>query len=94
MTRAAEESQLAARLRQAVQGCTLHPNGPVQSWSAVLAAGKAGRVDPVEVVRQAIRSCLGRADELRAAGVAEDDPRVRKELVASSFLTTMATGLR
>ncbi|MBX9884121.1 MAG: hypothetical protein K2X68_04025, partial [Novosphingobium sp.] len=62
MTREAEESQLAARLRQSVQGCTLHPGGPVQSWGAVVAAGKAGRVDPAEVVRQAIRSCLGRAE--------------------------------
>jgi hypothetical protein len=77
---------LAARLRQAVQGCSYHIQGPVQAWAAIEAATAEGEADPREVARVATASCARRVAELRAAGARDDDPAVRKEQLTLRFI--------
>jgi hypothetical protein len=83
---------LAARLRQAVQGCTVHLHGPVQAWNAVEEAAASG-VSREEVATLAARSCLDRMRSLSAEGVPADDPRMKKEKLALSFIRTLYAGV-
>lgn len=86
MSRSARPEALAARLRQAVQGCTLHPNGPVQAWQAIEDAVLSGEVAAADVARLAAEACDARIEELQRQGAAEGDPRLRKEEIARRFI--------
>lgn len=84
---------LAGRLRQAVQGCTVHLHGPVQAFQAVRAAHNAGEVDEREVANLAIHDCNLRLLSLAEEGVAAQDARVRKERATIEFIQALF-GLR
>lgn len=77
---------LANRLRQAVQGCTLHSHGPVQALMAINQAAKDGRATYNEVAGIAISSCTQRVNKLLAEGMSENDPSVLKELNTRAFI--------
>ena len=79
-------ASLAARLRQAVQGCTYHIQGPVMAWDEIERAHRDGKVEPAEVARLATEACVRRMAELREAGVRDDDPSMRKELLTQRFI--------
>lgn len=85
---------LAARLRQSVQGCTLHLHGPVQSWAAIEQACCEGTATYEEVARFAIEACARRIDELRKEGVPADDKRMLKELKTCDFITRLLLGTK
>ncbi len=77
---------LAARLRQSIQGCTLHMHGPVQAWASIEEARAEGTVRTEEVAKLAVEACTKRIAELREEGVGPDDPRVRKEELTRAFI--------
>jgi hypothetical protein len=77
---------LAERLRQAVQGCTIHNHGPVQAWAAARQACLEGRADEKEVARLAVEACTGRIEELKKAGASADDLRIKKEELTRAFI--------
>ncbi len=77
---------LAARLRQSIQGCTLHLHGPVQAWASIEDARAKGTVRTEDVAKHAMEACTKRIEELRAEGVGADDPRVRKEELTRAFI--------
>jgi len=64
-----DAAELAARLRQSVQGCTTHIHGPVQAWVAIEDAVARGEVTRAEVAASAIASSTHRLEEMRASGV-------------------------
>lgn len=78
--------QLAARLRQSIQGCTLHLHGPVQAWVAIEQASQKKEASPTDVAKIAIESSTKRIEELLAEGVSPDDPRIIKEKLTRSFI--------
>jgi len=78
--------QLALRLRQSVQGCTLHLHGPVQAWAAVEQACKEGKANRELVARYVIDSCTNRIEELLAAGTGHNDQRIIKERKTRKFV--------
>lgn len=80
---------LAARLRQAVQGCTIHIHGPVQAWAAVESAVFAGHTTRQEVATVAIAASFRRLAELQTMGVPADDPRRVKELLTAQFIRAL-----
>lgn len=88
MTAELHES-LAARLRQAVQGCTYHIQGPVQAWAEIEEGAQAGKVDPRDVAQRAMAACERRLAELRAAGAREEDPSLRKEELTRRFIARL-----
>lgn len=83
-----DTAALAARLRSAVQGCTVHIHGPVQAleqaWSEA--------ADPYAVLVEVQRLCLHRIDELLAEGVPVNDPSIRKEERTSWFCGLILRG--
>lgn len=81
--------QLAARLRQAVQGCCQHLHGPVQAWRAVREAHDADQVDEQVVARAVIAQCEGRIAELVEIGAQEGDPRILKERYTAAFVQAL-----
>lgn len=81
--------QLAERLRQAVQGCTLHPHGPLQAFAQIQDARRAGMTTATAVLAQVGSCCSRRLRQLQALGVGRDDPRWRKELAAAEFCTAL-----
>lgn len=80
---------LAARLRQAVQGCTIHIHGPVQAWAAVEQAVFQGHTTRQEVATIAIAASHRRLAELAQMGVPADDPRRVKELLSAQFVRAL-----
>ncbi|MCA9672640.1 MAG: hypothetical protein KC503_43900 [Myxococcales bacterium] len=84
--------ELAARLRQAVQGCTLHLHGPVMAWWTIEQAVEQGDIDRGAVLRAAVGASERRLATLRAQGVDEDDPRVRKEIITARFMARLFGG--
>lgn len=84
--------QLALRLRQSVQGCTLHLHGPVQAWAAVERACTEGSANRQQVAQYVIDSCTGRINELVTNGVAPDDQRILKEQKTRSFVQHLLLG--
>lgn len=80
-----ESEALAARLRQSIQGCTLHLHGPVQAWASIEEARARG-VRAEDVARHAVEACTRRIAELKAEGVTDGDPRVRKEELTRAFI--------
>lgn len=77
---------LAARLRQAIQGCSMHNHGPVQAWAAVNNASQDGNVHAAEVAELAIAACTERIRDLLEAGVDPSDPRIKKEELTRAFI--------
>lgn len=77
---------LAARLRQAIQGCSLHSHGPVQAWAAIQSASESEQLQAGEVARLALEACTQRIEELVASGVDPADPRVKKEELTRAFI--------
>ena len=71
--------ELAARLRQAIQGCAIHNHGPIQAWVAIADASTEGFVQVEEVAKLAIEACSQRIIDLQTAGVESGDPRIKKE---------------
>lgn len=80
------EETLAARLRQAVQGCSCHIHGPVHAWDEIQRVGRSGALRVEEVARLAVEACERRIGELRDLGAREEDPRVRKEELTRRFI--------
>jgi hypothetical protein len=78
--------QLASRLRQAVQGCTIHSHGPVQAWAAIEQAREDNGVSSEEVGKLAVEACAKRIEELLTLGAKPDDLRIRKEVLTRAFL--------
>lgn len=81
--------QLAARLRQSVQGCALHLHGPVQAWQAIEEAAQAGTLHAAEVAGLAIEACQRRLRALASEAVPSDDPRIRKEQITQRFIAAL-----
>lgn len=77
---------LAVRLRQSIQGCTLHMYGPVQAWASIEDARVQGIVRTEDVAKHAVDACTKRISELRAEGVDPGDPRIRKEELTRAFI--------
>lgn len=77
---------LAIRLRQSIQGCTLHLHGPVQAWASIEEARVQGKVRAEDVAKHASDACTKRISELLAEGVGPDDPRIRKEELTRAFI--------
>jgi hypothetical protein len=77
---------LAKRLRQTVQGCTIHQHGPVQAWNAIEDAVSKGTVERDAVALIALEASRGKMLDLKSQGVAEQDPRYRKEVVTHAFI--------
>jgi len=80
---------LSARLRQAVQGCTVHGHGPVQAWRAIEEAARAGGATREAVAREASGACRARLRELRDGGVPDDDARAVKERTTLAFIRAL-----
>lgn len=81
--------QLVERLRQAVQGCTVHTHGPVQAWKAIDDAVRAGDVSLAEVLDHARAMSIRRRASLQSEGVPDDDPRSRKETTTQAFIEAL-----
>lgn len=81
--------QLAKRLRQAVQGCTVHQHGPVQAWSAIQEAVACGEVSLEEVEKIALEACRSRVHDLSRQGATDDDRRVLKENQTHDFIKSL-----
>lgn len=79
-------NELAARLRQAVQGCTVHTHGPVQAWTAIEEAIARGDATRAEVADLAIGTSTARLESLLRAGVAPDDTACAKERTTIAFM--------
>lgn len=77
---------LAARLRQAALGCTIHPHGPVNALAAIIEADRAGDVDAVEIIDQVLTRCTGRLGHVDQADAA-------RELRLVEVLTVFRRGL-
>jgi hypothetical protein len=80
------KESLAARLRQSVQGCSIHSHGPIQAWAAIQQASEEDQVDIHEVAKIAMEACTHRIAELRATGVRDEDPRLKKEELTRAFI--------
>ncbi len=80
------EKELAARLRQSVQGCTIHLHGPVQAWLAVNEASQNNKVNIESIKKIAAKASAERINELVSAGVSADDPRIKKEELTKAFI--------
>lgn len=77
---------LAARLRQAIQSCSMHNHGPVQAWAAIEDACRDGAVKVSDVATRAMAECTARIEELKAAGIPPHDPRIKKEELTRAFI--------
>ncbi len=90
---------LVARLRQAVQGCTLHGHGPVHAWTAIDRSVANGSVSLASLQATARDVAEMRRATLAAEGVSDTDTRWRKEVVTEAFIdkllceSTMINGL-
>jgi hypothetical protein len=90
---------LVARLRQAVQGCTLHGHGPVHAWTAINRSVANGSVTMTTLQATARNLAETRRADLAVEGVTNTDPRWRKEVVTGTFIekllseSTMINGL-
>jgi len=83
------EQKFADRIRQGVQGCTIHLHGPVQTWRAIMDAEKKGLATKGGVLDNARDACRTRLADLVREGAAEDDPRVVKEKLTLDFLENL-----
>lgn len=63
---------LAARLRQAALGCTIHTHGPVNAMAAIIEADRAGDCDAVTVVDQVLDRCRGRLSTVTGLDAARE----------------------
>jgi hypothetical protein len=81
-----DKAQLAARLRQSVQGCTLHSHGPVQAWMAIENACEQGHVTHQEIAQIIVEGCTNRIESLEQEGVDAQDPRILKEKTTMEFI--------
>lgn len=79
-------NMLAARLRQAIQGCSVHSHGPIQAWAAIEQARSEGAVQAGEVARLAIEACTNRINDLLQAGVDPNDLKIKKEELTRAFI--------
>jgi hypothetical protein len=86
------DESLAARLRQAIQGCSQHIHGPVQAWAEIEAAQESGLVSAREIVRLASDACSRRIADLLENGVPNSDPRIRKEELTRAFIEKLLGG--
>lgn len=81
-----ESAKLAGRLRQAIQGCSVHSHGPVQAWAAIEQACADGKAEARVVAEIATEACRLRILELEADGTAETDLRIKKERLTLAFI--------
>jgi len=77
---------LAARLRQSIQGCTIHLHGPIQAWVAIQQASAAEKITVEEVAKIAIEACTQRITTLLESGVKPEDQRIKKEELTRAFI--------
>lgn len=80
------EEELAARLRQSVQGCTIHLHGPVQAWIAINEASQNVGVSIEAIKKIASEASRERINGLFKAGVSPEDPRIKKEEITKAFI--------
>lgn len=84
---AAQLHPLAARLRQAALGCTIHTHGPVNAFAAIIEADRAGEVDGESVVDAVLERCHARLDTATGLDAA-------RELRLIEVLTVFKAGMR
>lgn len=77
---------LAARLRQAALGCTIHTHGPVNALGALIEADRAGEVEATVVVDQVLDRCRARLATVTGLDAA-------RELRLIEVLTVFRKGL-
>lgn len=80
------EAELAARLRQSVQGCSIHNHGPIQAWAAIESACSEGSIHIEDVAKLAIEACANRIADLLESGVDVGDQRIKKEELTRAFI--------
>ncbi|MBC7713841.1 MAG: hypothetical protein H7177_10910 [Rhizobacter sp.] len=80
------EKELAARLRQSVQGCTIHLHGPVQAWVALNEASQNNGINIASVKKIASEASAERINALVLSGVSLNDPRIIKEEITKAFI--------
>lgn len=78
--------ELAARLRQSIQGCSIHIHGPIQAWRAIEEACAEGSAEMQDVAKIAIEACRRRIADLQSAGVDSNDQRIKKEELTCAFI--------
>lgn len=78
--------ELASRLRQSVQGCSIHLHGPVQAWMAIKEASQNNGISIESVKKIASEASRERINELVKAGVPTEDLRIRKEEITKAFI--------
>lgn len=83
--------ELAQRLRQSVQGCSIHLHGPVQAWLEIIESYKNGEVELSEIEKIATEASQKRINDLKESGVSEDDPRIKKEKITKEFIKKLLT---
>ncbi len=81
--------ELAARLRQSIQGCAVHNHGPIQAWAAIDQAHRSGLIQAAEVARLAILACSARIEDLKSGGADQNDFRIQKEELTRSFIENL-----
>ncbi len=80
------EEELASRLRQSIQGCSIHLHGPVQAWLAINEASQKNGISIDSIKNIASEASGKRITELIKAGVSADDPRIKKEEITKAFI--------
>lgn len=78
---------LAARLRQAALGCTIHTHGPVNALAAIIEADRAGDANAADVIDQVLDRCRWRL------GHVTDPLDTARELRLIEVLTVFRRGL-
>jgi hypothetical protein len=81
-----KNEELAARLRQSIQGCAIHNHGPIQAWVAIEEASAEGVAQMQEVARIAMEACKKRIADLQMTGVDSGDLRIKKEELTCLFI--------
>lgn len=85
----AEKEDLAQRLRQSVQGCSQHLQGPVQVWHQLRVQFQNNLEKQKEVAMLAIEESANRIIILKEQGYKEEDPAVQKEIITSDFICSL-----
>ncbi len=81
-----KELDFANRLRQAVQGCTVHTHGPIQAWLVIDQASARGEVEKKNVAQLVIKMCDDRICELKSTGLSDSNMAIQKEFETKKFI--------
>jgi hypothetical protein len=86
------ELELANRLRQAVQGCTVHTHGPIQAWLVIDQAARKGELAKKDIAKIVIQMCDDRIKELKLTGLKGSNIAIQKEIDTKKFIQELFTG--